>query len=347
MLHVFWESTSRSQQRSWHFKALNIAFHPFHQKPLSVFLLHSQLPSPWSCVTVPLASDSWVSKSLLSFSLDSSCSLKFCSSERALLPSTSLWLCFTCSQGWTKTRDITKNKKVATHFTLFHHIHTHTHTWFWHWRCISHRAVLIMLICSSACCSCRPVSGLCISTVLCRRAAFCCSISWQDKPKNLASRPDILNTTFMINSLHVNGPETHQWQWTAINWRNKVRYEWLVVNFLRCRRLSGCRENVLKPVFDWTMAWKPCWHYLSASLMPQTTQKGRICMWDKASFSQHYDKWLVRKKWKMSSVALIHRENVIPHQSPVIVNIRWSECYKQTAGDVNVSQVHAWPQKVN
>lgn len=56
---------------------------------------------------------------------------------------------------------------------------------------------------------------------------------------------------------------------------------------------------------------------------------------------------LLEKKWKMSSVALIHRENVIPQQSPVIVNIRWSECYKQTAADANVSQVHAWPQKVN
>lgn len=124
----FGESTSRSQQRSLHFKALNIAFHPFLQKPLSVFLLHSQLPSPWSCVTVPLASDSWVSKSLLSFSLASSCSLRFCSSERAPLPSTSLWLCFTCSQRWIKHGTLRRTKKwLLILLSFITSTHTHTH----------------------------------------------------------------------------------------------------------------------------------------------------------------------------------------------------------------------------
>lgn len=53
----------------------------------------------------------------------------------------------------------------------------------------------MVVICSSVCCNCRPVSALMLWVL----AAVCCAIIWQDK-SNLASPFDLLSTSLWLSA---------------------------------------------------------------------------------------------------------------------------------------------------
>ena len=91
-----------------------------------------------------------------------------------------------------------------------------------------------------------------------------------------------------------------------------------------------------KPAFDWTMTWKPCYNYSSATLMNRNNANGMIELWQKATFSgimisgfsgggvaklclvSLRKKWVfLLTVWQINTTAIVNNDD------------KWSECLKQ------------------
>lgn len=190
-------------------------------------------------------------------------------------------------------------------------------------------------ICSSACCSRRPVSELCSGATLRPRASVCCAIIWQDKP-NTSS--DVLNASLWLSA------STRMEKKSDNEPQLRGRIKWDLNGLLLISPLQEVvtmQEKVFfKPVFDWTMTWKPCYNYSSATLMNRNNANGMIELWQKATFSSIMisgfsgggegknaklclvslrKKWLfLLTVWQINTTAIVNNDD------------KWSECWKQT-----------------